>query len=69
MVWISQDSLIWQFLEKYRTADHLVFVTPWPVTGHIATANVLISECDLNRFLTFIFGWRELKFTETFIFT
>ena len=23
---------------KYRTAGHLVFWKPWPVTGHIATA-------------------------------
>ena len=38
MVWISQDSLIRQFLEKYWTAGHLVFLTPWRVTGHIATA-------------------------------
>ena len=30
----------WNLLRIYRTAGHLVFWKPWPVTGHVATVNI-----------------------------
>ena len=38
IVWFSLIFSICEIYWKERTAGHLVFWKPWPVTGHIATA-------------------------------
>ena len=38
IVWFSWICSICEIYWKDRTAGHLVFWKPWPVTGHIATA-------------------------------
>ena len=44
IVWFSWICSICEIYWKDRTAGHLVFWKPWPVTGHIATAYLLYDK-------------------------
>ena len=66
------NRLIGEIYWKYRTAGHLVFSKPWPVTGHIATANKSdfdwsgcpgeILVCEFSDSLCFVFDFlRKMK--------
>ena len=48
--WFSWIILICEIHGEYRTAGHLVFWKPWPVTGHIAKA--FKSTCSPDSELT-----------------
>ena len=57
--WKLRLARIFRFCEiywEYRTASHLVFSTPWPVTGHIATAFLAKRVCfgTFNRTSTYL---------------
>ena len=55
MVWFSWIFSICEMYWEYRTAVHLVFWKPWPVTGHIATA--FLYYCILIFFVVFSYSW------------
>ena len=56
IVWFSWIFSVCEiFYWEYRTAGHLVFWKPWPVTGHIATA--FLYYCILIFFVIFSYSW------------
>ena len=66
IVWFSWICSICEIYWKDRTAGHLVFWKPWPVTGHIYShSELLIKPCGTNMCFWSWFLDRLLKLVQS----